>query len=213
MALVEQFQRIEQELPEGWADAHLQLTVTDASDCDRAAALLGPTNPGRLGKVIHFTAARRGAGVGPDRVRGLLRRIDMSAIEGRLELVSTDETPATPGRERPSVARRWDEVLATLPPDWSDVFAEVELASTDYLEPAALALSPLNPGRHGTRATLSFRVAHSRGYGASPEMTRRCFERLDEAGITGEVRVVRSLSDTFPARTQGPVWYAGGRVF
>src|SRR5581483_3754427 len=33
--LVEQWQRIEQELPEGWSDARLELTVTDAARADR----------------------------------------------------------------------------------------------------------------------------------------------------------------------------------
>ena len=213
MALADRFRELESALPDGWADARFQLTIPDDAERDRAAALLGPTNPGRRGNVIQFATARRGAGVGPDRVRGLLRRLDADGIDGRLELVGVDEAPRTPGRERPSFARRWDELVGALPPDWSDLFAEVELASTDYVEPGALALSPVNPGRYGSRSSFRFRVARIRGYGASPEMTRRCLERLDEAGITGEIRILRALSDTFPARTQGPVWYAGGRVF
>jgi hypothetical protein len=36
--------------------------------------------------------------------------------------------------------------------------------------------------------------------------------RLDEAGIPGEVRVVRVLSDTHPVGTQGPVWMIGGKT-
>jgi hypothetical protein len=42
-------------------------------------------------------------------------------------------------------------------------------------------------------------------------MVRRCFERVDEAGITGDVRVLWALSDTHPVATQGPVWYFEGR--
>jgi hypothetical protein len=42
-------------------------------------------------------------------------------------------------------------------------------------------------------------------------MARRCFERLDEEGIRGELRVLHALSDTRPVQTQGPVWYLGGR--
>src|SRR6266480_3499382 len=50
MALVEQFRRLESGLPDGWQSARLRLVIPDEGDCARAAALLGPTNPGRRGK-------------------------------------------------------------------------------------------------------------------------------------------------------------------
>jgi len=56
-----------------------------------------------------------------------------------------------------------------------------------------------------------FRVARRFGYGASPEMFRRCLERLDGEGIGGTLRILHALSDTKPVSTQGPVWYVGGR--
>jgi hypothetical protein len=102
--------------------------------------------------------------------------------------------------------------VAGLPPDWSDLYAEVELTSTDYLDRAALLLAPVNPARYGDTPGFRFRVARRFGYGASPEMTRRCFERLEEEGVRGEVRILRALSDTKPVATQGPVWYVGGRA-
>ena len=43
-------------------------------------------------------------------------------------------------------------------------------------------------------------------------MVGRCLTRLDEQGIPGEVTILRSLSDTKPVGTQGPVWYVGGKV-
>jgi hypothetical protein len=43
-------------------------------------------------------------------------------------------------------------------------------------------------------------------------MVRRCLSRLGEQEIPGEVRILRSLSDTNPVGTQGPVWYVGGKV-
>ena len=43
-------------------------------------------------------------------------------------------------------------------------------------------------------------------------MVRRCFARLDEAGIRGEVRILQAFSDSYPAKTQGPVWYQAGKV-
>jgi hypothetical protein len=211
VALVEQFRAIEAGLPERWDTARLRLTIPDDSDCARAAALLAPANPGRHGKLIHLSLARA-AGMGADRIRGLLRRLDAEGIDGELELVGADEAPAAAAAEQPSLADAWDAALAALPPDWSDAYAQVELTSTDYLEPGALRLSPLNPTRYGATPGFRFRVARRFGYGASPEMARRCLERLDEAAIRGEVRILYALSDTEPARTQGPVWYVEGKV-
>ncbi len=212
VALVDQWRAIEQGLREGWGDARLRLVVEDEGDCDRAAALLGPINPGRRGKTISFFAARRGAGPRPDLVRRLLARLEAEAINGRLELVGVGETPAAePARPRPTLVEQSDREVAALPDDWTDLYAELELASTDYLERAALLLAPVNPARFGGRPAFRFRVARRFGYGASAEMARRCLERLDGEGIRGTVRVLFALSDTRPVATQGPVWYLGGK--
>jgi hypothetical protein len=145
---------------------------------------------------------------------GALRRLDAERIHGDLELVSSDDVDEQVPRaqQRTTLAAEWQAQLAALPPDWSDVYAEVELRSSDHLEPAALVLSPVNPSRYGGRPGFRFRCARKFGYGAAPEVVRRCFERLDEKGIRGEVRILRSLSDTRPVGTQGPVWYVGGKA-
>jgi hypothetical protein len=211
VALLEQWREIQAQLPERWALARLSLTIEDEGDCDRAAFLLGPANPGRRGKQIRFRAGRGGTGPSPHLVQRLLARLDGERIDGKLELLGADEPPATPAPLRPTLAAAWDEELARLPPDWSDLYCEVRLTSTDYLERAALLMAPLNPARYGGETGFRFRVARTFGYGASPEMTRRCFERLDEAGIPGTLRILRMLADTHPNATQGPVWYVGGR--
>jgi hypothetical protein len=212
MALVDQWRAIVSGLPERWGDAVLRLSVEHEGDCDRAAALLGPANPGRHGKTITFYSARRGAGTAPDLVRRLLARIDAERIPADLELVSVREAASEEARTRPGFAEQWDAALAALPDDWSDLYAELELFSSDYLERAALLTAPLNPARYGGRPGFRFRVARRFGYGASGEMTRRCLERLDGDGIRGTVRILRALSDTKPVYTQGPVWYVGGRA-
>jgi hypothetical protein len=210
LKLVDQFNEID--LPADWADATLVLVVSDDGRCERAAALLGPTNPGRLGTRIRFTTARRGGGVGPDGVRRLLRRLDQEDIRGALELVSAREEPRTELLRREPLRDQWKRALDGLPSDWSDVYAEVRFDSTDYIERAALLLAPLNPARYGGPYALRFRCAHHFGYGAAPEMATRCFERCDEDSITGEVEILRALSDTNPVGTQGPVWLVGGRT-
>jgi len=211
VSLVEQFNELERKLPERWGTARMRLRVADDGRCDRAAALLGPANPGRRGKQIRFSAGRRGDGIASDGIRRLLRRIDEEGIDGELELVGSDEAPAEELRVRTKLEDGWKQALARLPPDWTDIYAEVRLDSTDFLERAALLLSPLNPARYGGPTGFRFRCARTFGYGASSEMVSRCLERCDEEGITGEIEILRALSDTFPVGTQGPVWYVGGR--
>lgn len=208
--LVDRFNELEREFPGDWAKARLALNVADDDRCERAVALLGPASPGRRGQTIRFDTGRRG-GIAPDAVRRLLRRLDTEGIDGELELLGVEEAAAAEFQLREPMRSQWQRALAGLPPDWSDVYAEVRFDSTDYVERGALLLAPVNPSRYGGPAALRFRCAHHFGYGVSPEMAARCFERCDEDGMTGEVEILRVLSDTNPVGTQGPVWLIGGR--
>jgi hypothetical protein len=211
MSLAADWDELQQSLPESWGTANLRLTVPDAGVCERAAALLGPANPGKRGNVIRFYAARRGAGSSPDIIRRLLERLDKDGIRGELELVGSVEAEAAREIEHPKLVAAWDEAVAGLPPDWSDLYVELELVSSDWLERVALLMAPVNPARYGGVPGFRFRVASRFGYGASAAMTRRCLERVDAEELRGEIRILRVLSDTHPVATQGPVWYVGGR--
>ena len=211
LRLVDQFNALERKLPAGWADARLRLTIDDDADVGRAAALLGPANPGRFRNTLRLAVVRRGTGIAPEAARRLLRRLVLEGIDGKLELLGVEGAPAEERRERERLRAGWEQALASLPPDWSDIYGEVRLDSTDYLDRAALLLAPLNPARYGGPTGFRFRCAHHFGYGVSPGMAARCFERCDEEGITGEVEILRVLSDTHPVGTQGPVWVVGGR--
>ena len=213
MALVDQWTEIESGLDPRWQDARLLLTIDDEGHVERALALLGPAGPGRSGREIRFFAQRTGSAIGPEAVRRMLQRIDAEGVEASLALVSSDEAPAERVVLRPTLAGAWDTVVGTLPADWSDLLCELELTSSDYIDHAALLTAPLNPFQSGLdKPGFRFRVAHTAGYGASPGMAHRCMKRLDDAGIPGEVRVVRVLSDTHPVGTQGPVWMIGGKT-
>jgi hypothetical protein len=209
--LAEQWNGIEERLDPRWSDARLELRVDDDSALNRAAALLAPAGPGRMGTALRFYTARGGAGIGPEALRRLLRRLDEEGIAGTVELVAADEAPPEPAISRASLAAEWDAALEVLPSDWSDVLGEIELTSSDHVERAALLLAPLNPIQGTGRPGFHFRCASTYGYGAAPGMVRRCFARLDEERIPGEVRVLRALSDAHPVGTQGHVWYIGGR--
>jgi hypothetical protein len=210
--LVDRFNELVRGIVDEWSELRLDLTVEDESRIERATALLSPANPGRLGRRIRFAADRGGPGIGPEAVRRLLKRLDDEGLAGELELAGVQK--ASPGevRRKETLHEQWDRQAAALPADWSDLYGEVRLDSTDYLERAALMMAPLNPAAFAGGATLRFRSARRFGYGASPEMTARCLARCDEEGITGRVSVLHVLSDTHPVATQGPVWILGGKV-
>jgi hypothetical protein len=215
----EQWPYVADELPEGWSVARLVLVFESEEHAQRAALILGPLAPGRTGRTFRLTLYAGGAQPAtPDRLRRVLARLDEQRLEGRLDLVSSEgavaeEAPRRPAR-RMALAVAWDALLSRLPPDWSDLYAEVELDSTDFLDRGALLLAPANPARIGGRTALRFRAARRSGYGVAAEMARRCFERLDSEAITGTLRVVRVLSDTEVPRStpsQGPVFRIGGQ--
>ncbi len=212
MELADQWQAIVAGLPEDWSDARVSLTLSDAGEAERVGVLLAPLMPGRRGTRIRFFAARRGAGPSPGAVERALSRLDEERLAGTLELLASDESAVTPPVGRTTLAASWNTALDSLPDDWSDLYCELELVSTDYLERGALLLAPLNPARFGGKPAFRFRCARLFGYGASAPMVRRCLERLDGERIAGEIRVLRVLSDTRPIGTQGPVWYVGGKA-
>jgi hypothetical protein len=217
MQAVAQWELIEHELPDGWEEVQLAFGPDDEGAHAGAAAVLAPLGPGRSGNELLFQVQRSGVS-GPQSVRNLLRRLDRKRIWGTLRLVgariaegrppAAEESRTAPA---PALALAWDEAVATLPPDWSDLLCELELDSSDYLARAALLGAPLNPTRNPEALALRFRVSGKQGYGAPPGMTRRCLERMDAEGITGRLTVLRVLSETENVATQGPVWRVAGR--
>jgi len=215
MRLVEQWAALEPRLREGAAGARFLLTTNDDRRAARASALLAPLHAGRNGKEVRFSCAVRGPGPRPETAARLIRHLDREHIAGRLEIEELLAAPPEPDAEaepdRPLLVPAWDGQVGKLPPDWSDLYAEVALRSGGHLDRAALLMAPLNPGRFDASPAFRFRSARRFGYGASPGMVRRCLERLDSEGVEGSVTILFALSDTDPVGTQGPVWYLGGR--
>jgi hypothetical protein len=214
MALVTDWQELQARLPENWSGAQLIFRLEVPGELARASALLGPLQPfeTELGTLV-FRVARDGGAPGPEAVRRALKRLDAERIHGVLDVVRHEESPVPAAPAPPAhLPGSWDAALASLPADWSDLLGEIELASSDYVDRAALHLAPLNPRRVGTSLRMQFRSARRFGYGASAGMVRRCLERCDADGIRGRVEVLRVLSDTNPVGTQGPVWLLDGRT-
>jgi len=201
-------------LPEGWHRVELRFEASSPAHAERAAGLLAPAQPFRASPTtLRFATSRDGHAQGPDAVTRLLRRLDEARVKGRIELAGSHVPEPAAEEATTLLADAWHAALAELPPDWSDLYAEVRFESSDYIEPGAVLCAPLNPRRDGSRAAMRFRSARRAGYGASPEMVARCFERCDEAGISGAVEILRVLSDTRLVATQGPTWLvAGGNI-
>jgi len=193
-------------LTKDWSEARIRVRLEEPERSDRAAQLLGPLQPFRAGPTeLTFHAQRS------DTVKRLLMRLDAERIHGTLELTGVElAAPSAAATPDPTLRESWEAALATLPSDWSDLLVEVEFSSSDYVEHAALNMVPLNPRRDGSRNALRFRVAHSFGYGAAPQMVARCLSRCDDDAMRGTVRVLRALSGSRPVGTQGAVWQIDG---
>src|SRR2546429_7873178 len=101
MRLAEQWDVIENGLDPRWSDARLVVMIDDESKRKRAAALLAPASPGLRGNAIYFHTARRGAGVGPEAVRRMVRRPDEEGSRGEAERGATGERQPQPVAPRP----------------------------------------------------------------------------------------------------------------
>jgi hypothetical protein len=209
--LVDRWNHVEGALDPRWTEVTLSLAIKDDAARSRAAALLGPAGPGVGNKEIRFTVSTKGTGIGPEATRRLLRLIDQERIVGRLELVETLGLRPDPEQSRRSLAGAWREALEALPSDWSDLVAEIDLDSSADVDRAAVLCAPINPMQSTGRTGFRFRSASRYGYGASSGMVGRCLARLDEAEITGRVRITRVLSDVHPVGTQGATFAVGRR--
>lgn len=215
--LVDQWAAVERRLPPDWETVSLRLRTEQSEELSEAARILGPMNVGRAGDTLAFAVRRAGGAAGPEAARRLFARLDQARIwclleqEGVTEPEPFVEEPSAATERRP-LAVAWDEALGALPADWSDLLCALDIDSSALLSRAALLCAPVNPTRARDRVGFTFRCARLAGYGVSPSMARRCFERLDDEGIPGAVTVLQVVSDSDNVGTQGPVFVVGGKA-
>ena len=201
------------------ATPRLELDRRRAGDVERAAALLGAGAAAALGGdgVLRFDAcARRQRRPARTRCGALLARLDASGIDGALD---ARRRRRRAGAARPHAARRRSPSRGTprsrrCRPTGATSLGEIELTSSDYLDRGGAPARADQPAAacRRLRAPLPLR-ARRFGYGASPEMVRRCLERCDDDGHPRQrCAILRALSTRSPVGTQGPVWYIGGRT-
>jgi hypothetical protein len=102
---------------------------------------------------------------------------------------------------------QWDDLLAAEPADWSHLDLELRLDDDERTEEVVVLLAPLNPWRRDDdyrSGILQFRAARTAGYGAAAGLVGARLSLVDDRGIGGALKVLRSLDAVRLVHTQGP---------
>ncbi len=89
-----------------------------------------------------------------------------------------------------SFASDFQRVLDALPPDWTDLEVDLRIDDEGRYIDTAVALSQVNAQVY-SHAEWHWRllIARSFGHAAAAETVRGVLEKLDQAGVSGEMRV------------------------
>jgi len=91
-----------------------------------------------------------------------------------------------------SLAAELQQILDTLPPDWTDLEVDMRIAEMSQYIDTAVAVSQVNAQVYQhPRDDWHWRllIAKSFGHAAAPETVRGVLEKLDAEGVAGELRV------------------------
>jgi hypothetical protein len=94
-----------------------------------------------------------------------------------------------------ALADDFQELLDSLPADWTDIVCDLRIADEELYVDAAVLMTQINAQPY-SRADWHFRinVAHSFGHAAAAETVKGTLALLDEQGIEGEL-VVRQVEE------------------
>jgi hypothetical protein len=94
-----------------------------------------------------------------------------------------------------ALADAFQEVVGSLPDDWTDLDVDLRIFDEERYIDAAVILTQVNAQPY-SKADWHWRllVAHRFGHGAAPETVRGTLALLDDAGIEGEL-VVRDVHE------------------
>jgi hypothetical protein len=91
-----------------------------------------------------------------------------------------------------ALAASFQQILDTLPPDWTDLEVDLRIDDASQYVDTAVAVSQVNAQvyqhpQEGPHWRLL--VAHSFGHAAAAETVRGVLEKLDEGGVVGELHM------------------------
>jgi hypothetical protein len=88
------------------------------------------------------------------------------------------------------LALQFNLILESLPPDWTDLEVDLRIDDESRYIDTAVAVSQVNAQVYD-HADWHWRllIAHSFGHAAAAETVRGVLEKLDEQGVSGEMRV------------------------
>jgi hypothetical protein len=88
------------------------------------------------------------------------------------------------------LAEDFQQILDSLPPDWTDLEVDLRIEDESKYVDTAVTLSQVNAQPY-SKADWDWRllVAHSFGHAAAAESVRGVLEKLDTDGVTGELQV------------------------
>ncbi len=89
-----------------------------------------------------------------------------------------------------SLAADFQQVLHSMPPDWTDLELDLRIADESRYVDTAVALSQVNAQPY-SKADWDWRliVAHSFGHAAAAETVKGVLAKLDADGVSGEIQV------------------------
>jgi hypothetical protein len=89
-----------------------------------------------------------------------------------------------------SLAGDFKQVLDSMPPDWTDLELDLRIDDESQYIDTAVAVSQVNAQPY-SESEWHWRllVAHSFGHAAAAESVAGVLEKLDSAGVTGEMQV------------------------
>ena len=89
-----------------------------------------------------------------------------------------------------ALAGDFQDVLDSLPPDWTDLVLDLRIDDEDLYIDTAVALSQVNAQPY-SKADWHWRipVAHSFGHAAAAPTVKGVLGKLDESGVTGVLRL------------------------
>ena|SRR6478736_10267921 len=89
-----------------------------------------------------------------------------------------------------ALAEDFEQILDSMPPDWTDLEVDLRIDDESRYVDAAVALSQVNARPYSEADwDWSLPVAHSFGHAAAAETVRGVLATLDAEGVGGEMRL------------------------